>query len=191
MTGDRCVVCGAGTHGSANACARCKRILERVETRRDASGGLRRVNAAARLRALAGSWRDGAFHCFYTGVGLIEDHSRWRDHRYLVFEDRIPGDGASVVVTCALVSRMKADLIEDRFKLIVTELANVFNGGTFDQAAFPEQPHVGTTGRPPAQRRIGAGGDRALGAMCLRAESIAVADVRRPQPASAADAPPP
>ena len=49
-------------------CARCKRILDRVETRRDASGGLRRVDAAARLRALAGSWRDGAFHCFYTGV---------------------------------------------------------------------------------------------------------------------------
>ena len=93
MTGDRCVVCGAGTHRPADACARCKRILDRVETRRDASGGLRRVDAAARLRALAGSWDDGAFHCFYTGVCLIEDHSRWRDHRYLVFEDRIPGDG--------------------------------------------------------------------------------------------------
>lgn len=150
MTGDRCVVCGAGTHRPADACARCKRILDRVETRRDASGGVRRVDAAARLRALAGSWRDGAFHCFYTGVCLIEDHSRWRDHRYLVFEDRIPGDGASVVVTCALVSRMKADLTEDRFKLIVTELAKVFNGGTFDQGAFPDQPHAGITRRPPA-----------------------------------------
>ena len=104
MTGDRCVVCGAGTHRPADACARCKRILDRAETRRDASGGVRRVDAAARLRALARSWRDGAFHCFYTGVCLVEDHSRWRDHRYLVFEDRIPGDGASVVVTCALVS---------------------------------------------------------------------------------------
>ena len=40
MTGDRCVVCGAGTHRPADACARCKRILDRVETRRDASGGL-------------------------------------------------------------------------------------------------------------------------------------------------------
>ena len=150
MTGDRCVVCGAGTHRPAAACARCKRILDRVETRRDASGGLRRVDAAARLRALAGSWRDGAFHCFYTGVCLIEDHSRWRDHRYLVFEDRIPGDGSSVVVTCALVSRMKADLTEDRFKLIVTELAKVFDGGTFDQRAFPDQLHAGLTRRPPA-----------------------------------------
>jgi hypothetical protein len=152
MTGDRCVVCGAGAHRSADACARCKRILERAETRRDASGGLRRVNAAARLRALARSWRDGAFHCFYTGVCLTEDHSRWRDHRYLVFEDRIPGDGASVVVTCALLSRMKADLTEDRFKLIVTELAKVFDGGTFDQGAFPDQPHAGITRSPPACR---------------------------------------
>lgn len=146
MTGDQCVVCGAGTHRPAVACARCKRILDRVETRRNASGGLRRVNAAARLRALAGSWRDGAFHCFYTGACLIEDHSRWRDHRYLVFEDRIPGDGATVVVTCALVSRMKADLTEDQFKLIVTELAKALDGGTFDQRAFPDQSHE----RPPA-----------------------------------------
>jgi hypothetical protein len=50
MTGDRCAVCGADTHRSAGACARCKRILERVETRRDASGGLRRAGPACRLR---------------------------------------------------------------------------------------------------------------------------------------------
>jgi len=170
MTGDRCVVCGAGTHRPADACARCKRILDRVETRRDASGGLRRADAAARLRALAGSWRDGAFRCFYTGVSLVEDHSRWRDHRYLVFEDRIPGDGASVVVTCALVSRMKADLTEDQFKLVVTELAKVFNGGTFDQGAFPDQGHAGMT-RPPACRLF------ALGPTCLLAE-LATQNIR-------------
>jgi hypothetical protein len=150
MTGDRCVVCGAGTHRPSAACARCQRILDRVETRRDASGGVRRVDAAARLRALAGSWHDGAFRCFYTGVSLLEDHSRWRDHRYLVFEDRIPGDGASVVVTCALVSRMKADLSEGQFKLMVAELAKAFDGGPFDQGAFPGQPPAGLTGRPPA-----------------------------------------
>ena len=131
MTGDDARSAGAGTHRPADACARCKRILYGWETRRDASGGLRRVVAAARLRALAGSWRDGAFHRFYTGVCLIEDHSL-------------------VVVTCALVSRMKADLTEDRFKLIVTELAKVFDGGTFDQGAFPDQPHACVTRRPPA-----------------------------------------
>jgi hypothetical protein len=55
-----------------------------------------------------------------------------------------------VVVTCALVNRMKADLTEDQFKLIVTELAKVFHGGTFDQGAFPDQPHAGMTRRPSA-----------------------------------------
>ena len=139
MTGNRCVVCGAGTHGHAGACARCKRIADRPETRRDASGRVRRADTAARLRALARSWRDGAFHCHYTGVPLIEDHARWRDHRYLVFEDKVPGDPATVVVTCALLSRMKADLTEGQFKLIVTELARAFDGGAFDQGAFPDQ----------------------------------------------------
>ena len=140
MSGDQCVVCGAGTHRPADACARCQRILDRAETRRDASGGLRRADPAARLRALARSWSDGAFHCYYTGVRLTDDHTRWRDHRYLVFDDRTPGDAASVVVTSALVSRMKAGLTEDQFKLIVTELAKALNGGTFDQGAFPDQP---------------------------------------------------
>jgi hypothetical protein len=45
---------------------------------------------------------------------------------------------------------MKADLTEDRFKLIVTELAKAFDGGAFDQGAFPDQSHVGITQRPPA-----------------------------------------
>jgi hypothetical protein len=139
MTGDRCVVCGAGAHRPAKACARCTRILDRAETRRDASGAVRRVDAAARLRALAGSWRDGAFRCYYTGVALTEDHARWRDHRYLVFEEKVPGDGASVVVTCALLSRMKAGLTDDQFKVIVAELAKVFGGGAFDEGAFPVQ----------------------------------------------------
>ena len=44
---------------------------------------------------------------------------------------------------------MKADLTEDRFKLIVTELAKVFDGGTFDQGAFPTA-HAGITRRPSA-----------------------------------------
>jgi hypothetical protein len=153
MTGNRCVVCWAGAHRPADTCARCKRILDRPETRRTAAGGLRRVDAAARLRALAASWHDGAFHCHYTGVPLIADHSRWRDHRYLVFEEKTPGDGASVVVTCALLSRMKADLAEGQFKLIVTELARAFDGATFDQGAFPDQPYADMTARPPAQRR--------------------------------------
>ena len=52
-----------------------------------------------------------------------------------MFEDKIPGDGTSVVVARALVSRMKADLTQDQFKLIVTELAKVFDAATFAQGA--------------------------------------------------------
>ena len=84
------------------------------------------------------SWRDGAFHCSYTGVPLVHDGSRSRDHRYLVFDHGTPGDEASVVVTCALVNRMKTDLTEEQFRAVVIELAKVFTGGTFDERAFPE-----------------------------------------------------
>jgi hypothetical protein len=135
---DTCVVCGAERHPQAYACTRCKRILDRIETRRDASGGARRVDRAARLRALQGAWRDGSFRCFYTGIALIDDGKHWRDHRYLVFEHRTPGDEASVVVTCALVNRMKTDLTEDQFKNIIRELAKVFDGGILDERAFPD-----------------------------------------------------
>jgi hypothetical protein len=54
-----------------------------------------------------------------------------------VFEHRTPGDEASVVVTCALVNRMKTDLTEEQFKAMIAELAKVFTGGTFDERAFP------------------------------------------------------
>lgn len=134
----RCVVCGAEKHHAGDTCARCKHILDRVETRRDPSGAVRRVDRAARLRALQESWRDGAFHCFYTGVSLVDDSRRFRDHRYLVFENRTPGDAASVVVTCAIVSRMKTDLTDEQFADMVRELARALDGGTFDEHAFPD-----------------------------------------------------
>jgi hypothetical protein len=138
MAGEGCVVCGAEKHSRAYACPRCRRILDRVETRHDGSGALRRSDREARLRALQDSWHDGAFHCFYTGVTLADEACRSRDHRYLVFEHRTPGDEASVVVTCALVNCMKTDLTEEQFKAMVAELAKVFTGGTFDERAFPE-----------------------------------------------------
>ena len=43
------------------------------------SGSSRRVDKAARLRALQDAWRDGSFRCFYTGITLIDDGQRWRD----------------------------------------------------------------------------------------------------------------
>jgi len=90
------------------------------------------------MQALQDSWRDGAFHCFYTGVQLIDDRSRWRDHRYDSFEHRTPGDESSVVVISDLINRMKTDLSEPEFKRLVAELARRFEPGKFDQTAFPE-----------------------------------------------------
>jgi hypothetical protein len=154
MIKDGCVVCGAETPRQAYACKRCKRIVDRLETRRDASGAYRQFDRQARLRAMQDSWRDGAFHCFYTGIALIEDSRRWRDHRYLSFEHRIPGDEASVVVTCALVNRMKTDLTEEQFKVMVTELAKVFAGGTFDERVFPNGNHSELDPRSPEYRAV-------------------------------------
>jgi hypothetical protein len=138
MHRDGCAVCGAEKHLKASTCPRCKHILDRVETRRDPSGAIRHVDRQARLRALQESWRDGTFRCFYTDVALVDDSGRARDHRYLVFDHRTPGDEGSVVVTCALVNRLKTDLTEEQFKVMVTELAKVFAGGAFDERAFPE-----------------------------------------------------
>jgi hypothetical protein len=111
-----CVVCGADKHPRAYACTRCKRILDRIETRRDADGNPRRVNRNARLTALRTSWHDGAFHCAYTGIELIVDGTRWRDHRYLVFDHGTPGVESSVFVTCNLINRMKTDLTDQQFR---------------------------------------------------------------------------
>jgi hypothetical protein len=137
MLGDGCVVCSAEKHPQADTCPRCKHILGRVETRRNSSGALRHIDRQARLRALQESWHDSAFHCFYTDITLVDDGERSHDHRYLVFDHRTPGDEASIVVTCALVNRMKTDLTEEQFGAVVTELAKVFAGGTFDERAFP------------------------------------------------------
>jgi hypothetical protein len=134
---DGCVICGADKHPQAYACARCKRILDRLETRKNA-GVARKYDREARIRAMQQAWRDGAFRCHYTGVVLIDDPARWRDHRYFAFEHQTPGDETSVVVTCALVNRMKTDLTDIEFRVMVSELAKVFTGGSFDEEVFPE-----------------------------------------------------
>jgi hypothetical protein len=135
-----CVICEAEKHALAYACVRCKRILDRIETRRDADGRLRRFDREARVRAMREAWSDGAFHCSYTGIELVDDPARWRDHRYLAFEHQTPGDESSVVLTCALVNRMKTDLTHAEFRTLVAALASAFDGAEFDARAFPEGP---------------------------------------------------
>jgi hypothetical protein len=70
-----CVVCGAEKHPLAYACAQCKLILGRIETRPN-----RRIDPDARLRVLRESWRDGAFRCTYTGITLIVLSGIWGSH---------------------------------------------------------------------------------------------------------------
>src|SRR5690349_22635728 len=101
-------------------------------------GKRRRIDRDARRRALQQAWQAGAFRCHYTGVRLVVDPQRSRDRRYLEFEHQTPGDESSVVVTCALVNRMKTDLTDAQFRTLVRELAKTFDGGTFEERAFPD-----------------------------------------------------
>lgn len=132
-----CEICGDPTHHPrAYACPRCKKILDRIETRKNADGTGRGFDRAARIQAMKEAWWDGAFHCFYTGVKLVT--SDWRDHRYLAFEHRSPGDESSVVVAANLINRMKTDMSETEFRQLVKALARRFDGEPFDRAAFPQ-----------------------------------------------------
>jgi len=134
-----CVICSAPCHPQAYACDRCRKLLSRVETRRDADGKPRRPDRQARIRALQRAWDPKAqeFRCHYTGVELITDPKRWRDHRYLSFEHQTPGDESSIVVVSALMNRMKTDLSDTEFRRLVVALAASFQGQPFDRSTFP------------------------------------------------------
>lgn len=137
-----CAVCGGVKNHDAYACARCKPILDRIESRRLQSGIVRRADRQARIDALTASWdaEGGCFRCHYTGVALAEDDHR--DDRYLSWERRTRGDESSVVVTSALVSRMMTDLSEQEFQRMVAGLHSRFSGGAFDEAAYPDRERV-------------------------------------------------
>ena len=137
-----CVVCGGVKNHDAYACARCKPILDRIETRRLQSGIVRRSDKQARIDALTASWdaEAGCFRCHYTGVALTEHDPR--DDRHLSWERRVRGDESSVVVTSALVSRMMTDLSEAEFQRMVAGLHSRFSGGEFDEAAYPDRQPV-------------------------------------------------
>jgi hypothetical protein len=68
------------------------------------------------------------FVCYYTGMSLDLDDpkSPW----YLVFDHWIPRDPRKIVVTSALVNRMKGDLTEKEFWYFIRQLANHFKYGT-------------------------------------------------------------
>lgn len=123
-----CEVCSTPTHHpQAPRCRRCKRLLNRVDTRRG-------FDREARLQALKGAWDGEAFRCYYTGIKLILDNHG--DPRYLTFDHRTPRVESDVVVAAAVINDMKSDLAEDEFRAVVTQLAQRFSGGRFDDAVL-------------------------------------------------------
>lgn len=139
MTSDGCVICEDPKHPQAYACDRCRRILRRVEMRRDPSGKLRKPDREARIRALQEAWDPEArcFRCHYTRIAL-ETHDLL-DHRYLSLEHQTPGDETEIVVVSALLNRMKTDLSDEEFRQMVAALARRFEGEDFDERAFPKR----------------------------------------------------
>jgi len=120
---DTCIVCGADKHRLAYCCKRCKKLIDRVDIRR-------KPDKEARIKALKRAWDGQRFHCYYTGVALIED-----DHRsplYLTFDHRTPRNEKDIVLAAQLINDMKSDMSENEFKAVVRQLANYFESGKFD-----------------------------------------------------------
>jgi hypothetical protein len=114
-----------------------------METRRDTEGHLRHVDRAARLAALRTQWDPfiEAFRCHYTDVPLsLKPGTR----RTATWEHLTPRDESSVVLLADLVNKMKSDMTDAEFRIVVRALANRFEGGLFDPYAFPaEKPPRG------------------------------------------------
>lgn len=124
----KCIVCGYELNNpQALYCARCRKIVSRINPRR-------KHNRQARIRALQQSWDGESFRCFYTGVRLVEDNSR--DPRYLTFDHRTPRQEDDIVIVASAINDMKSDMSDREFRKVVLQLANKLNGGTFDGRAF-------------------------------------------------------
>jgi len=123
-----CMVCGCELKNPrALYCARCRKIVNRIDTRR-------KHNRQARIRALQQSWDGKSFRCFYTGVKLTEDNPK--DPRYLTFDHRIPRQEDDIVIVAASINDMKSDMSDGEFYRMVLQLANKLSGGTFDESVF-------------------------------------------------------
>jgi hypothetical protein len=124
----KCVVCKCElSNPQALYCARCGKIVNRIDTRG-------RHNKQARIRALRRSWDGKAFRCFYTGIKLVLDNHR--DPRYLTFDHHIPRREDRIVIVAAAINDMKTDMSDREFRRMVLQLANRLSGGEFDERAF-------------------------------------------------------
>ncbi len=115
-----CPVCGQPIEFKGHKyCARCSRLVQRMRLARFS----REV-----IDAVLDYLRKYGFVCYYTGMPLVLDDpkSPW----YLVFDHWNPRDPRKIVITSALVNRMKSDLTEDEFWYFIRQLANFFRYGT-------------------------------------------------------------
>jgi hypothetical protein len=131
-----CKVCGAPSVPRSYLCVRCRHLMRRVETRKDASGRGRKIDMSARFRSMQEQWDSGigAFRCYYTRIPLVDAHG---SRRSATWEHVTPGDESSVVLVADLINKMKGDMQEGEFRTVVTALAAFFSEGSFDESAFP------------------------------------------------------
>jgi hypothetical protein len=131
----KCVICGETLrHYLARYCLRCKRIMERVETRGKA-------DTAARVKALQDSWdkESGCFRCHYSGIQLVEGNPN--DPRYITFDHVTPRKEGRLVMTASLINDMKTDMSVDEFRTIINQLAKHFEDGTPVEETIFELKH--------------------------------------------------
>lgn len=123
-----CIICEFPlNYPNALYCKRCKRLLDRVDTRRN-------PNRAARVRALQESWDGKDFRCYYTSIRLVEDDSK--SPTYLTFDHFTPRQEDRIVIVAQLINDMKSDMSDREFRAMVMELAKHFNGGEFNEKVF-------------------------------------------------------
>lgn len=114
-------------HPQVLYCRRCSKIVNRIDTRR-------KYNRKARIKALRKSWDGETFRCHYTGIKLVEDNHK--DPRYITFDHRTPRREDDIVIVAQAINDMKSDMTDKEFRCMILQLANRFNGGEFDEAAF-------------------------------------------------------
>lgn len=117
-----CEICGVGIHKYAVYCRRCKKLLDRLDTRKRSA-----TDKEARVEALKRAWDGNCFRCHYSGAILSD--ADYHSPRYLTFDHRTPGNEQDIVVAASCINDMKSDMDETEFKAVVSALAARFNEG--------------------------------------------------------------
>lgn len=133
-----CRACSRPSVPGSYLCDPCRRLMGRLETRKDPTGRGRVIDKQARLRAMQEQWdkQEQCFRCRFTDIPLTGDYG---STSFPTWEHLTPGDESSVVLVADLINRMKADMTEPEFKSIVHALAQKFKGKPFDEEAFPRR----------------------------------------------------